>query len=131
MIDVKKIRDDFPILNRKILDNKNLVYFDTAASAQKPQIVIDEISNFYSNNYSNVSRGIHTLPVESTFKYEDARKKVMKFINADSEKEIIFTKSATESINLLANSFAAKHINEGDEIILTVMEHHSNIIPWF
>ena len=131
MIDVKKIRDDFPILNRKILDNKNLVYFDTAASAQKPQIVIDEISNFYSNNYSNVSRGIHTLSVESTFKYEDARKKVMKFINADSEKEIIFTKSATESINLLANSFAAKHINEGDEIILTVMEHHSNIIPWF
>jgi cysteine desulfurase/selenocysteine lyase len=131
MLDIKKIRDDFPILDKKILDNKDLVYLDTAASAQKPKIVIDEINSFYSNNYANVSRGVHTLSVESTFKYEDARKKVQKFINAESEREIIFTKSATESINLLANSFASKYINEGDEIILTVMEHHSNIIPWF
>ncbi len=131
MIDVQKIRGDFPILNKKILNDKSLVYLDTAASAQKPQVVIDEINNFYLNSYANVSRGVHTLSVESTFKYEDARKKVQKFINADSEREIIFTKSATESINLIANSFAAKHINEDDEIILTVMEHHSNIIPWF
>jgi cysteine desulfurase/selenocysteine lyase len=131
MLDLKKIRDDFPILDKKILDNKDLVYLDTAASAQKPKIVIDEINSFYSNNYANVSRGVHTLSVESTFKYEDARKKVQKFINAESEREIIFTKSATESINLLANSFASKYINEGDEIILTIMEHHSNIIPWF
>jgi cysteine desulfurase/selenocysteine lyase len=131
MLDIKKIRDDFPILDKKILDNKDLVYLDTAASAQKPKVVIDEINSFYSNNYANVSRGVHTLSVESTFKYEDARKKVQKFINADSEREIIFTKSATESINLISNSFASKYINEGDEIILTVMEHHSNIIPWF
>ena len=131
MLDIKKIRDDFPILNKKILNEKDLVYLDTAASAQKPKVVLDEINSFYSNNYANVSRGVHTLSVESTFKYEDARKKVQKFINADSEREIIFTKSATESINLLANSFASKYINEGDEIILTIMEHHSNIIPWF
>ena len=131
MLDIKKIRDDFPILDKKILDNKDLIYLDTAASAQKPKVVIDEINSFYSNNYANVSRGVHTLSVESTFKYEDARKKVQKFINADSEREIIFTKSATESINLISNSFASKYINEGDEIILTVMEHHSNIIPWF
>ena len=131
MLDIKKIREDFPILNKKILNNKNLIYLDTAASAQKPKVVIDEINSFYSNNYANVSRGVHTLSVESTFRYEDARKKVQKFINADSEREIIFTKSATESINLISNSFASKYINEGDEIILTVMEHHSNIIPWF
>ena len=131
MLDIKKIREDFPILNKKILNNKNLIYLDTAASAQKPKVVIDEINSFYSNNYANVSRGVHTLSVESTFRYEDARKKVQKFINAESEREIIFTKSATESINLISNSFASKYINEGDEIILTVMEHHSNIIPWF
>ena len=122
MLDIKKIRDDFPILDKKILENKDLVYLDTAASAQKPKVVIDEINSFYSNNYANVSRGVHTLSVESTFRYEDARKKVQKFINADSEREIIFTKSATESINLISNSFASKYINEGDEIILTVME---------
>ena len=131
MLDIQKIRDDFPILKKKILNDKDLVYLDTAASAQKPQVVIDEINSFYCNNYSNVSRGVHTLSVESTFKYEDARKKVQKFINADSEKEIIFTKSATESINLISSSFAEKYINEGDEIILSIMEHHSNIIPWF
>ncbi len=131
MLDIKKIRDDFPILNKKILNEKDLVYLDTAASAQKPKVVLDEINSFYSNNYANVSRGVHTLSVESTFKYEDARKKVQKFINANSEREIIFTKSATESINLISNSFASKYINEGDEIILSIMEHHSNIIPWF
>ena len=131
MLDIQKIRDDFPILKKKILNDKDLVYLDTAASAQKPQVVIDEINSFYCNNYSNVSRGVHTLSVESTFKYEDARKKVQKFINADSEREIIFTKSATESINLISSSFAEKYINEGDEIILSIMEHHSNIIPWF
>ena len=131
MLDIQKIREDFPILKKKILNDKDLVYLDTAASAQKPQVVIDEINSFYCNNYSNVSRGVHTLSVESTFKYEDARKKVQKFINADSEREIIFTKSATESINLISSSFAEKYINEGDEIILSIMEHHSNIIPWF
>ena len=131
LIDLKKdLRADFPALNKKILD-KNLIYFDTAASAQKPQSVINELSSFYSNHYSNVSRGVHTLCVEATFKYEDARKKVQKFINAKSENEIIFTKNATESINLISQSYYKKYLKEGDEIILSVMEHHSNLLPWF
>jgi cysteine desulfurase/selenocysteine lyase len=131
LIDLKKdLRADFPALNKKILD-KNLIYFDTAASAQKPQSVIDELSSFYSNHYSNVSRGVHTLCVEATFKYEDARKKVQKFINAKSENEIIFTKNATESINLISQSYYKKYLKKGDEIILSVMEHHSNLLPWF
>ena len=131
MINTAKIRKDFPILDKKILNQKDLIYFDTAASAQKPEQVISEMDNFYRQNYSNVSRGIHTLSVESTFAFEEARVKVQKFINASSEKEIIFTKSATESINLIAQTFAQKNINEGDEIVLTTMEHHSNLIPWF
>ena len=127
----KKLEMIFRFLIKRYLIKKDLIYLDTAASAQKPQVVTDEINSFYSNNYANVSRGVHTLSVESTFKYEDARKRVQKFINAESEREIIFTKSATDSINLIANTFAEKYINEGDEIILSIMEHHSNIIPWF
>ena len=131
LIDLKKdLRADFPALNKKILA-KYLIYFDTAASAQKPQSVIGELSSFYSNHYSNVSRGVHTLCVEATFKYEDARKKVQNFINAKSENEIIFTKNATESINLISQSYYKKYLKEGDEIILSVMEHHSNLLPWF
>ena len=124
------IKDDFPILSRKIL-NKDLIYFDTAASAQKPKSVIDEINDFYNNHYSNVSRGIHTLSVESTFKYEDSRKKVKNFINAKSENEIIFTKSATESINLVAQTFCEKFLKKDDEVILSIIEHHSNLVPWY
>ena len=124
------IKDDFPILSRKIL-NKDLIYFDTAASAQKPKSVIDEINDFYNNHYSNVSRGVHTLSVESTFKYEDSRKKVKNFINAKSENEIIFTKSATESINLVAQTFCEKFLKKDDEVILSIMEHHSNLVPWY
>ena len=124
------IKNDFPIFSKKILD-KDLIYFDTAASAQKPELVTKEISDFYSNHYSNVSRGVHTLSVESTFKYEDARKKVKNFINAKSQDEIIFTKSATESINLIAQTFFDKHMEKGDEVILSIMEHHSNLIPWY
>lgn len=124
------IRADFPALNKKILKN-DLIYFDTAASAQKPLIVINELSDFYSNHYSNVSRGVHTLCVEATFKYEDARKKIQKFINAKSENEIIFTKNATESINLIAQTYCKKYLKPDDEIILSVMEHHSNLLPWF
>ena len=123
------IKNDFPIFSKKILE-KDLIYFDTAASAQKPELVTKEISDFYSNHYSNVSRGVHTLSVESTFKYEDARKKVKNFINAKSENEIIFTKSATESINLVAESWGFYNLKKGDVILLTDMEHHSNIIPW-
>lgn len=124
------IRADFPALNKKILKN-DLIYFDTAASAQKPLIVINELSDFYSKHYSNVSRGVHTLCVEATFKYEDARKKIQKFINAKSENEIIFTKNATESINLIAQTYCKKYLKPDDEIILSVMEHHSNLLPWF
>ena len=124
------IKNDFPIFSKKILE-KDLIYFDTAASAQKPELVTKEISDFYSNHYSNVSRGVHTLSVESTFKYEDARKKVKNFINAKSEDEIIFTKSATESINLIAQTFFDKYMEKGDEVILSIMEHHSNLIPWY
>ena len=124
------IRADFPALDKKILKN-DLIYFDTAASAQKPTVVIDELSNFYSSHYSNVSRGVHTLCVEATFKYEGARKKTQKFINAKSENEIIFTKNATESINLIAQSYCKRYLKSGDEIILSVMEHHSNLLPWF
>ena len=124
------IKDDFPIFKKKIL-NKDLIYFDTAASAQKPKIVINEINNFYNNHYSNVSRGVHTLSVESTFKYEDSRKKVKDFINAKSENEIIFTKSATESINLIAQTFCERFMKKDDEVILSIMEHHSNLVPWY
>ena len=124
------IKNDFPIFSKKILD-KDLIYFDTAASAQKPKLVTDEISDFYNNHYSNVSRGVHTLSVESTFKYEDARKKIKDFINAKSENEIIFTKSATESINLVAQTFCEKYMQKGDEVILSIMEHHSNLVPWY
>ncbi len=127
----KDIRKDFPILSKKILKTKDLVYFDTAASAQKPQVVIDELNQFYKSHYSNVSRGVHTLSVESTLRYEDARKKIQSFINAKSENEIIFTKSATESINLVAQTFYDKYMSTGDEIILSLMEHHSNLIPWY
>ena len=125
------VRKDFPILSKKILEKKDLIYFDTAASAQKPNTVIDETNDFYKNHYSNVSRGVHTLSVESTFRYEDARKKVQKFLNARSENEIIFTKSATEGINLVAQTFYEKFMQKGDEVILSLIEHHSNLIPWF
>ena len=127
----QNIRNDFPILSKKILEKNNLVYFDTAASSQKPNTVINETNDFYQNHYSNVSRGVHTLSVESTFRYEDARKKAQKFINAKSENEIIFTKSATEGINLIAQTFYEKYMQKGDEVILSLMEHHSNLIPWF
>ena len=114
------VRKDFPILSKKILEKKDLIYFDTAASAQKPNTVIDETNDFYKNHYSNVSRGVHTLSVESTFRYEDARKKVQKFLNARSENEIIFTKSATEGINLVAQTFYEKFMQKGDEVILSL-----------
>ena len=126
----EKIREDFPILSKKILD-KDLIYFDTAASAQKPLVVTNELSKFYKESYSNVSRGVHTLCVDSTFKYEGAREKVKKFINASSTNEIIFTKNATEAINLIAHTFYQKYMSPGDEVILSIMEHHSNLIPWY
>ncbi len=127
-IDINKIRSGFPILSRKV-NGKPLVYFDNGATTQKPQVVIDSIVNYYSNTNSNVHRGVHSLSQEATTAFEEARKFIAGFINAKSEKEIIFTKGTTESINLMSNIFD-EWIRKGDEIVITSMEHHSNLVPW-
>ena len=126
---VEKIRGDFPILAEKIR-GKDLVYLDNAASCQKPVAVIDAISDLYRHDYANIHRGVHTLSVRSTDKFEAARSKVKDFINAASEKEIVFVRGATEAVNLVSQSFGRAHIKAGDEILITAMEHHSNIVPW-
>ena len=126
---VEEIRNDFPILKREV-NGKPLVYFDNGATSQKPQQVIDAINNYYSFENSNIHRGIHTLSQEATTAYEEARKKVQQFINAQHSHEIIFTSGTTGSINLVASSFGKKHLKKGDEIIISTMEHHSNIVPW-
>lgn len=126
---VEKIRADFPILEQKIRNNP-LIYFDNAASCQKPNQVIDCISDFYRQDYSNIHRGVHTLSQRATDKYELAREKVQKFINAKTEKEIIFVRGATEAINLIAQTYGKANIKAGDEILITAMEHHANIVPW-
>ncbi len=128
-IDVQKIRKDFPILARKIYD-KPLVYFDNAATSQKPKQVIAAISNYYEQHNANVHRGVHKLSEEATALYEEARKKVANFVNAGDSRQIVFTKNATEAINLVAYSWGRKNIKKGDEILLTEMEHHSNLVPW-
>jgi len=127
--DVDKIRQDFPILAEKIR-TKPLVYLDNAATCQKPQTVIDSIVHLYSHDYANVHRGVHTLSVRSTDLFENSRTKVKAFINALSDKEIIFVKGATEAVNLVAQTYGKANIHSGDEIIITAMEHHSNIVPW-
>lgn len=129
ILDINKIREDFPILKREV-NGKPLVYFDNGATSQKPQIVIDAISHYYTYENSNIHRGIHTLSQEATIAYEEARKKVQRFVNAKHSHEIIFTKGTTDSINLVASSFGKKYLKKGDEIILSTMEHHSNIVPW-
>lgn len=129
ILNIEKIRKDFPIL-KQLIHNKPLCYLDNAASTQKPQIVIDTINNFYSTTNSNIHRGVHYLSEKSTQAFENARTKIKDFINAKSEKEIIFTSGTTASINLVAQSFGRKYLNEDDEIIVTTMEHHSNIVPW-
>jgi cysteine desulfurase / selenocysteine lyase len=126
---IEKIRADFPILNEKIR-NKPLVYLDNAASCQKPQAVIDSMVKLYSHDYANVHRGVHTLSMRSTDLFEAAREKVKTFINSKSEKEIIFVRGATEAVNLIAQTYGKANIQAGDEIIITAMEHHSNIVPW-
>ncbi len=128
-LDINKIRSDFPILNEQIR-GKPLIYLDNAASSQKPNVVIDAISHNYQHDYANIHRGVHTLSERSTADYEAARSKVKNFINADSEKEIIFVRGATEAINLVAQSYGKANIKAGDEILITWMEHHSNIVPW-
>jgi cysteine desulfurase/selenocysteine lyase len=122
-------REDFPILNQQV-HGKELVYLDNAATSQKPQIVIEAITEGYTQWNANVHRGVHHLSQVATQKHEDARKKVAELIHAQTEEEIIFTKGTTDSINLLARSLGAEIIQEGDEIILTQLEHHSNIVPW-
>ena len=129
MLDINKIRKDFPILLRTV-NGKPLVYFDNGATAQKPQQVIDAIINYYSNQNSNIHRGVHTLSREITIAYEEARKTIQTYLNAKSANEIIFTRGTTESINLVAHCFGKINISAGDEIVITQMEHHSNIIPW-
>mgnify|MGYP001341145135 FL=1 len=129
MFDVKKIREDFPILGREI-NGKRLVYFDNAATTQKPQAVIDSLVDYYQNYNANVHRGVHSLSMEATDKYEEAREKVAAFINAESSDCLIWTRNSSESLNLVAYTWGEKNIEEGDEIVLTPMEHHSNLVPW-
>ena len=127
--DIEKIRRDFPILDRKIY-GKRLAYLDNAASAQKPRQVLDVMDEVYKTSYANVHRGLHFLSNTATDLYEKARESVRKFINASSHEEIVFTKNATEAINTVAYGYAMPRFAEGDEIVLTIMEHHSNIVPW-
>jgi len=126
---IAKIRADFPILAQTIR-NKPLVYLDNAASCQKPNAVIDSISHVYRHDYANIHRGVHTLSMRATDLFEAAREKVQTFINAASSKEIIFVRGATEAVNLLAQTYGKANIKAGDEIIISAMEHHSNIVPW-
>ena len=129
MLDIEKVRSDFPILQRTV-HGKPLVYLDTAASAQRPLAVIEAIDGFYRRHNANIHRGVHTLSQEATEGYEQARVKTAGFINAPSEQELVFTRGTTESINLVAHSFLRPRLQAGDEILITWMEHHSNIVPW-
>jgi cysteine desulfurase/selenocysteine lyase len=128
-LDIEKVRQDFPVLERQV-HGKPLVYFDTAASAQRPLAVIEATDDFYRQHNANVHRGVHTLSQEATDLYEAARRSLAKFINATSEREVIFTRGTTESINLVAQSFLRPELHPGDEILISHMEHHSNIVPW-
>jgi len=128
-MDIKNLKSEFPIFKQKI-NGKPLVYLDSANSSQKPKAVIDRLSNFYETEFSNVGRSVHTLAVKATNRFEATRDKLKKYINAQHREEIVFTKGATESINLVASSFGDKYIKEGDEILITELEHHSNYVPW-
>ena len=127
--DVEAVRSRFPIFSRKV-HGQSLCYLDSGASAQQPDVVIETVSQLHSDQYANVHRGVHTLSMESTQLYDGAREKVRAYLNASSMKEIIFTRGATESVNLVAQSYARPKLQSGDEILITHMEHHSNIVPW-
>ena len=129
MYDVEKIRSDFPILSREV-NGKPLVYLDNGASAQKPSAVIDAMTNTYSMEYSNVHRGLHYLSNLATDNYEAVRGKIARFLNAASEDEIILNSGTTEGINMVAYAWAMPRFQKGDEIVLSIMEHHANIVPW-
>jgi len=128
-MDIKNIKSEFPIFKQKI-NGKPLVYLDSANSSQKPKVVIDRLSNFYETEFSNVGRSVHTLAVKATNRFEATRDILKKYLNTQHREEIVFTKGATESINLVASSFGEKYIKEGDEILITELEHHSNYVPW-
>ena len=129
MLNIDNIRKDFPILKIQS-NNKPLIFFDNGASSQKPQVVLDKINEIYKTKYANIHRGIYDLSQKATEAYEESRKIIQKFLNAKSEKEIIFVRGATEAINLVAQSFGLNNFKKGDEVILSQMEHHSNIVPW-
>lgn len=129
-LNVERIRADFPILSRTLQGDKPLVYLDSTATAQKPLSVIQAMDNYYRQTNANIHRGVHTLAEEATAEYEGARERIAAFIGARSAREVIFTRNTTESINLVAYSWARKNLTEGDVIILTEMEHHSNLVPW-
>ena len=128
-MNIDNIKSQFPIFSKKI-NGKKLVYLDSANSAQKPIAVIKRLDDFYKNEFSNIGRSIHSLAVNATNKFDETRELVKDFINADSKEEVIFTKNATESINLVASSFGKHNIKKGDEILITELEHHSNYVPW-
>ncbi|HKS16213.1 MAG TPA: aminotransferase class V-fold PLP-dependent enzyme, partial [Planctomycetota bacterium] len=128
-LDVRKVRADFPILSRKVR-NKPLVYLDNAATTQKPRAVLDAIRTYYETENSNIHRGVHYLSELATKSYEGARNKARAFLNAADAREIVFVRGATEAINLVANSFGRAFLRAGDEVLVTAMEHHSNIVPW-
>ena len=127
--DVNRIREDFPILKKKV-HGKNLVYLDNAATTQKPTFVIDKVNKYYTTMNANIHRGVHALSQEATEAFEGARIQIKQFINALGKNQIVFTRGTTEAINLVASSYGRTHIKEGDEIIISHMEHHSNIVPW-
>ena len=128
-MDIDSIKKEFPIFDNKVQYN-DLVYLDSANSSQKPRVVIDRIYDFYSKEFSNVGRSVHYLAVAATNLYENTRTSVQRYINAKDKNEIVFTKGATEAINLVANTFGQKYLEEGDEVLLTELEHHSNYVPW-
>ena len=129
-LDVKRLREDFPILHQTVRDGRPLVYLDNAATTQKPRVVIDSIRRYYERDNANIHRGVHELSERATAAYEGARALVQRFIGASSPREIIFTRGTTEAINLVAQSFARPRVRPGDEILISTMEHHSNIVPW-
>ena len=128
-MNVQAIRQDFPILSRQV-NNNPLIYFDNAATTQKPRQIIDVMSDFYEKHNGNVHRAVHTLSIEATDLYEKSRQKVAKFINAKDWSEIIFVRGTTEAINLVAYSWGLNNLGKGDEVLVSLMEHHSNIVPW-
>jgi cysteine desulfurase/selenocysteine lyase len=126
---IAAIRDDFPILRQRV-HGKPLVYLDNAATTQKPQAVIDRLTRYYTEENANIHRGVHTLSERSTDAYEAARERMRRFLNAAEPREVIFVRGATEGINLVAQTYGRAHVGPGDEIVISEMEHHSNIVPW-